>query len=200
MSSRITAGTFFFFFFFFFIRDLQGVRGAGRMWVRAWGDRLSVHLSVWKEMREEGIETCVWLEIKYVPLDECAGAVFSISLVPFWRSTRRCVQAACHISPSQEAAHEASAFFSLLWWIKILSSPFLRRVLRVLLCLLPSFSVFPFFLPPPCEPVNTDLYNTGAAVVSSLASSGVCDSLSILAVHWNTTWGWRWDLSTSGRA
>lgn len=44
------------------------------------------------------------------------------------------------------------------------------------------------------------MYNTGAAVESSLASSGVCDSPSILAVCWNTTWGWRWDLSTSGRS
>lgn len=49
-------------------------------------------------------------------------------------------------------------------------------------------------------PVHTAMYNTSTAVESSLASSSVCDSPSILAVCWNSTWGWRWDLSTSGRS
>lgn len=69
----------------------------------------------------------------------------------------------------------------------------------------PPFTVLPFglsfwSLPYRCVPACIEVYNTSTAVESSLASSSFCDSPSILAVRWNTTWGSKWDLSTSGRA
>lgn len=68
-------------------------------------------------------------------------------------------------------------------------------------CLLSFLSVSPLQLSPsPYEPVCIEVYNTGTAVENSLALSSVCDLSSILAVCWNTTWGWRWDLSTSAKA
>lgn len=65
-------------------------------------------------------------------------------------------------------------------------------------CLLSFLSVSPLCLSP-YEPVYIEVYNTGTAVENSLALSNVCDLSSTVAVRWNTTWGWRWDLSTSGK-
>lgn len=65
--------------------------------------------------------------------------------------------------------------------------------------LLPSCS-YCYFFPFSPVPVCIKVHNTSTAAESNLASSGFCDSPSILEVCCNSTWGWRWDFSTSGRA
>lgn len=69
MSNGITAGT-----FFFLVRDLwRALRPTGCESGNEEIDCICLCdcLSGRKRARKEGIETCVWLEIKSEPLDEC---------------------------------------------------------------------------------------------------------------------------------